>query len=956
LSTFFGTNINKSLSTCPHTRNQDANSVQNHVHANTASIQPEENGMKSFFEKKIAAQIKTVSKHSKKKTWRQKGSEAKLKARYMNESYVSTLLMCKRHDEYDRGKKPICLGNCQHQCQKQFTFSELKTELAEWWGEESNSEKRTALLQQDVQTGFVLHEDGTSSQHYIIHKKHVCRNFYLRARGMHNQKLFSVEQDIKSNRCSILGSLSQEHGNSVKKTEKALRTCHLATWLRLFADHCGDRLPDEDVVVLPYRQILPIYEEYCDDISAGEGEFGVPVKKSYFYEMFNKLCVQLKLRLARNTGAFVVCTVCDAYHSRLRKVLTVRDRDAIKQMRRAHLNKQRTQREKYYKHKRKAIANPNQYLSIIMDGMDQKKTHLPVWSRYTKDESPMEQRVVGVMVHGIRNYAFVVDSTVPGGTNLMVDILLYVLKDLDSRNELPFLNPTMFLQVDNCGENKNKVMFAFLTHLVRLGIFEKIKVGFLMVGHTHEDIDQFFSVIAAHLKMPNVICPDLETFIAELQKAFKKAKHKPEVVQLHARSIFDYKSLYDPCIDTAIAYHQEPHQFKIKQHFTSTDCHVLVHYKNWSHSTCWLPADKNNKDIVCQELQVEAPAPKKARKMSRGKVSVGQHVYQANHRQETLALDSNDDFENTVLGQDEGEVVLTHSETPLKGILWLKSTPDIQNAPFLCFDSKVVQSNRCLVSSIVTEIFQKFSSKYREYFTQDVKQNWNSWLEKNLQFWDPSAKTVQSGHLSFPRPYDVRAAGYSANETIAEIEDSAMADLPDDVETLTHNSSLHGSFSKKNRLDIIRDYLSNVHSVHDDSVILTGLACIYQFEHIDGISGQQKEQIAVGIITQVHENLIDIQFCPPKGAKPQKGKRPDTLYQDINEDMNFNTSYRSKAGKKIECEDKNLERSVILAFNLELNSNGSFSKKPQRADSLYNASSYTVAASVIKKFYSSKKS
>ena len=90
----------------------------------------------------------------------------------------------------------------------------------------------------------------------------------------------------------------------------------------------------------------------------------------------------------------------------------------------------------------------------------------------------------------------------------MTEILRQVLLDLDSRNELPSENPTLYLQVDNCGENKNKIMIAFLVDLVRQGIFSKIKVGFLMTGHTHKDIDAFFSIIAAKLRS-GIVCPDL---------------------------------------------------------------------------------------------------------------------------------------------------------------------------------------------------------------------------------------------------------------------------------------------------------------------------------------------------------------------------------------------------------------------------------------------------------------
>ena len=41
---------------------------------------------------------------------------------------------------------------------------------------------------------------------------------------------------------------------------------------------------------------------------------------------------------------------------------------------------------------------------------------------------------------------------------------------------------------DSASDNKSNTMMRFLQYLVEKGLFQKIKVGFLMVGHTHEDI------------------------------------------------------------------------------------------------------------------------------------------------------------------------------------------------------------------------------------------------------------------------------------------------------------------------------------------------------------------------------------------------------------------------------------------------------------------------------------
>jgi hypothetical protein len=48
---------------------------------------------------------------------------------------------------------------------------------------------------------------------------------------------------------------------------------------------------------------------------------------------------------------------------------------------------------------------------------------------------------------------------------------------------------------------------AFLEWLVNVDVFESIEVGFLIVGHTHEDIDQRFSVLSRYLKNNEALSP-----------------------------------------------------------------------------------------------------------------------------------------------------------------------------------------------------------------------------------------------------------------------------------------------------------------------------------------------------------------------------------------------------------------------------------------------------------------
>ena len=56
----------------------------------------------------------------------------------------------------------------------------------------------------------------------------------------------------------------------------------------------------------------------------------------------------------------------------------------------------------------------------------------------------------------------------------------------------------LLLQMDNCvDDNKNCYVFAFLSLLTSRRVFEIIEVGFLFVGHTHEDIDGTYNRVLA---------------------------------------------------------------------------------------------------------------------------------------------------------------------------------------------------------------------------------------------------------------------------------------------------------------------------------------------------------------------------------------------------------------------------------------------------------------------------
>ncbi len=59
----------------------------------------------------------------------------------------------------------------------------------------------------------------------------------------------------------------------------------------------------------------------------------------------------------------------------------------------------------------------------------------------------------------------------------------------------------LFFQIDNCvKDNKNHHLLIFLFLLTPRKMFEEVQLGFLIEGHTHEDIDGNFRYIFKKLE------------------------------------------------------------------------------------------------------------------------------------------------------------------------------------------------------------------------------------------------------------------------------------------------------------------------------------------------------------------------------------------------------------------------------------------------------------------------
>ncbi|XP_066917582.1 uncharacterized protein [Clytia hemisphaerica] len=112
--------------------------------------------------------------------------------------------------------------------------------------------------------------------------------------------------------------------------------------------------------------------------------------------------------------------------------------------------------------------------------------------------------------------------------------------------------------MDNCWrENKNQFLLAFFAFLVLKRIVKKVRLSYLLVGHTHEDIDSTFSNISTTLNKKDVFT--IDHLLQTIKESFQKQNTSVSLLKY----VFNYRDWFMPNIRTP-SHHTEPHAYKFE--------------------------------------------------------------------------------------------------------------------------------------------------------------------------------------------------------------------------------------------------------------------------------------------------------------------------------------------------------------------------------------------------------
>lgn len=280
----------------------------------------------------------------------------------------------------------------------------------------------------------------------------------------------------------------------------------IITFLERLADSTADYMPNVSEIHIPFFRKGDVYRAFVREHSILYGS--KPSTQSYFFHIWKHFCSQIKVRKIR---PFSNCSRCDELRDALAKA--VQDGLSVSHLKKEkedHNSWVRRERLEYYKRRDQAILHSQDYCSVIVDGADQSAFGLPHFMVKTKSERghAMKVRLIGLLEHGRENILrlFTLTEEHETGANHVVETVHRFLQSRVKQGPLPRI---FYIQVDNTSrENKNRFFLSYCESLVAWQVFDSVQVSFLPVGHTHEDIDQSFSVTADRLRHNDAITLD----------------------------------------------------------------------------------------------------------------------------------------------------------------------------------------------------------------------------------------------------------------------------------------------------------------------------------------------------------------------------------------------------------------------------------------------------------------
>lgn len=403
----------------------------------------------------------------------------------------------------------------------------------------AKGEKNTYFFtREEVQDMYVTQTARRGLGRPFTEADRVCHDFFHFATGTSKQMLRQPSLDESVRQSRFQADLTRARPRPALGAEGVVR------WLIALADfYLFD--PTREIIQLPFATRKAVHDLYKSDWEEYERKgkafdrqwtqqtfpfLGQKyVELQYFYNIWGS-DPRVKHIIIRKHLRFSLCPVCVEFIETRAHTLPRDELAVLKAKEHAHCNFIRKERGSYYTRAGLGRAHPSDFLSVIIDGADQAAFGSPHFCTHSKETEHcwrIATSLMGALVHGFGVFGFTYMPNIKHGANLVIEVLHRVLDTVWKEGLNTYLPDVLFLQVDNTTkQNKNKYLFGYLALLVEWNCFETVIVSFLMVGHTHEDIDQIFSRVATYLRKHNAV--SRAEFLEAFAASYKARRHEED--------------------------------------------------------------------------------------------------------------------------------------------------------------------------------------------------------------------------------------------------------------------------------------------------------------------------------------------------------------------------------------------------------------------------------------------
>jgi hypothetical protein len=212
-----------------------------------------------------------------------------------------------------------------------------------------------------------------------------------------------------------------------------------------------------------------------------------------------------KCMIFRKSSSHALCFTCGKLRHEIACAETLDQHIASCSTYLSHLRDQFADRDIYWRLRARARGEKD-VLSLIADGMDHSKFALPQWAGGRMPKHTVTDKcnrpccsVYAVIAHGWRIDVYIASEGIPGGSSFSCDCILRTLDGVwrQCQQEGKSFPLDLAVQGDNTTkEIKNGICGRLFALMSLAGIFRATAHMHLRVGHTHEDVDAFFGLVA----------------------------------------------------------------------------------------------------------------------------------------------------------------------------------------------------------------------------------------------------------------------------------------------------------------------------------------------------------------------------------------------------------------------------------------------------------------------------